>query len=187
MLLRVPFTLVFLATMVLANYLAGTLSGALPVNILTRWGIGHGTILNGELYRLVTGTFLSHDLGMFLRQFAFAATVIGYVEWKRGSGKAMALFFSLDIVGTVILLGLFLWWQPPEGLPNMYDVGMSIGGFALIGLSIAAMPKRWLLLIGILSAIALKFSIAPDLLADCGHFLALILGFGLGSVLAHIP
>jgi hypothetical protein len=61
---RLPFTLGFLAIMTLANWLAGTLNGALPPSALVEWGISHHTVIEGDAARLVTGTFLSHDMGM---------------------------------------------------------------------------------------------------------------------------
>lgn len=183
---KFPFTVMFLGVMVLANYLAGTLTGELPHNMLTTWGINHTAIVHGQLYRLFTGTFLSHDFGMFVRQMAFAATVIGYVEWTYGTPMTAGLFFGLDVVGTIILLGLLAWLKPVLPLTNTYDVGMSIGGFALVGLSIAGWRWRWVLCGVILVAIAVKYAISPDVLADLGHVLALFLGLTMGLILPYI-
>ena len=72
--------------------------------MLRAWGVGHDSLRTGEAFRLLTGTFLSHDAGMLMRQL-------------------------------------------------------------------------------ILVAITLKLAIAPHLLADGGHVLALLLGVALGQVL----
>lgn len=183
MMLRFPFTLMFLLTMVVANYLAGTLTGALPHNILTEWGIGHETIVNAEFYRLITGTFLSHDIDMFLRQMGFVALVVGYVEWVFGSLVTAGLFFAIDIVGTVILLGLLAWLRPFLPDTNVYDVGMSIGGFGLLGVVISRWHWKWISIVAVLAAIVVKSQFEPDFLADVGHVLALFLGFALGLIM----
>jgi hypothetical protein len=136
---RFPFTLAFLAIMITANWLAGTFTGLLPPQALMQWGISHQSILNGEIFRLVTGTFLSHDFAMFLRQFCFAALVIGAFEWGDGTRRAITVFFTIDIVGTLLVLFVVLpfFADMPDfdgrAALTMHDVGMSAGGFGLIG------------------------------------------------------
>lgn len=181
---RLRFTMLFLTVMVIVNLLAGSVGHGLPAPVLADWGIGHDSLLSGEISRLITGTFLSHDRDMFLRQLIFAATVIGYTEWVRGTGWAAALFFALDITGMLIILGCVALGAGVIDLTAMNDVGMSIGGFGLIGVAIAGWRRKWLLLCAILSAIAVKFGLAPDPLADGGHVIALGLGFALGAIIA---
>lgn len=182
--LRLRFTLLFLATMLGANLLAGSLGQDLPGRILADWGIGYDSVMSGEAFRLITGTFLSHDPGMALRQFLFAATVIGYVEWNQGSLRAATLFFGLDIAATLLLLACIGSGAGVIDLTSTNDVGMSIGGFGLIGAIMARWPRGWLWFAATLLAIAVKFATAPDILADCGHSLALFLGFALQSVIS---
>ena len=176
---RLRFTLGFLAVMTLANFLAGSLAGDLPQRALADWGISLADLKRGEVFRLMTGTFLSHDSDMFARQFLFAAAVIGYTEWQRGSLRAAALFFFLDILGTLILLPLV---GSIALLAGTSDVGMSIGGFGLIGLAIAGRKRAVFLCAAILAAIALKYGISPDPIADAGHVLALVLGLIAGKL-----
>ncbi|MCQ0093509.1 hypothetical protein FGD77_17955 [Roseovarius sp. M141] len=163
--------------MLIANLLAGSLGRDLPDGSLADWGIGHDSVLSGEVFRLITSIFLSHDADMFGRQVVFAAAAIGYTEWTRASAVTALLFFGLDIAGTLILLACVGWAAGWVDLTSMNDVGMSIGGFGLIGVAIAQWRGKWLLLSVILLAIMAKFSIEPDLLADGGHVLALLLGF----------
>lgn len=184
LILRLRFTILFLLVMLTANLLAGGLGQDLPAEMLSNWGIGHNSLLSGQFFRLITGTFLSHDVGMLIRQFIFAAVVIGYTEWVRGTTQTVMLFFVLDIVGTLLLLlGVGLGAGLID-ITALNDVGMSIGGFGLIGVAIASWRAKWLLVALILIAIAAKLTIAPDLLADGGHALALSLGFVLGRVLS---
>jgi len=184
---RFPFTLAFLAIMVTANWLAGTFTGLLPPQALTQWGISHQSILNGEIFRLVTGTFLSHDFAMFLRQFCFAALVIGAFEWGDGTRRAITVFFTIDIVGTLLVLFAvlpFLADMPDFGgraALTMHDVGMSAGGFGLIGALVAKQPKAWQFLTLTLAAIAAKIGFSFEVIADTAHILCLLLGFGLQS------
>ena len=181
--IRLRFTILFLLIMLIANFLAGSLAQDLPDGILADWGIGHDSVLSGEVFRLITGIFLSHDADMLSRQVVFAAAVIGYVEWTQGSAVTALLFFGLDVAGTAILLACVGWSAGWVDLTSMNDVGMSIGGFGLIGVAIARRRGKWLLLSAILLAIIAKYSIEPDLLADGGHVLALMLGFALNSFL----
>ena len=188
---RFPFTLAFLAIMVTANWLAGTFTGLLPPQALTQWGISHQSILNGEIFRLVTGTFLSHDFAMFLRQFCFAALVIGAFEWGDRTRRAITVFFTIDIVGTLLVLFVVLpfFADMPDydgrAALTMHDVGMSAGGFGLIGALVAKQPKAWLFLTLTLAAIAAKIGFGFEVIADTAHILCLLLGFGLQSWLTE--
>ncbi|MEH6726415.1 MAG: hypothetical protein V7703_09660 [Hyphomicrobiales bacterium] len=186
---RIPFTLGFLLVMVTANWLAGTLDGLLPPQALRAWGISHQSILNGDAFRLITGTFLSHDFGMFVRQLCFAAVVIGCYETIEGTWRAVAVFFTIDVLGT--LLVLFLVLPLLIGLPVAtgeaelltHDVGMSAGGFGLIGALAANQRHRWILLIGALLLITAKVWISFEAIADTAHMLCLCLGFILQAML----
>lgn len=182
---RLPFTLVFLAIMTFANWLAGTLNGALPPEALIEWGISHLTVIEGDVARLVTGTFLSHDLGMFLRQFVFAASVIGYFEWYHSTLRAVLTFFFVDILGTLIVLfGMvpLVTSIAEMGHPmaqQTLDVGMSAGGFGLIGAILAGWPRRGLLVCAVMVAIAVKVRMNFEVIADSAHAICLLLGFAI--------
>lgn len=183
MLARIPFTLIFVTILIAANALAGTLDGTLPEDALERWGLSHLTVRDLDLYRLVTGTFLSHDLGMFLRQVVFAAAVIGAYEWLQGTRRAVMMFAAIDIAGSLIVLfvalPLLVALHPAFGAEELavFDVGMSAGGFGLIGALLALQRYRWILLIAVCAAIVAKISVSFDLIADTAHLLCLFLGF----------
>ena len=182
---RLRFTILFLAVMLVANLLAGSLHRPLTNRMLENWGIGHDTLMRGDALRLITSTFLSHDPDMLLRQFVFAAMALGYTELKFGSGRTIALFLGLDIIGTLILLALVGLLSGTIDLTAANDVGMSIGGFGLVGLAIADWRGRSSLFAAILVGIAMKFAYAPDLMADGGHVLAFGLGYVLGLLLSR--
>ncbi len=184
---RVPFTLIFLVVMIAANTVAGTVSGQLPAEALERWGLSHHSIKAGEVLRLFTATFLSHDLGMFLRQVVFAAAIIGAYEWLMGTWRAVAMFVGLDLFGTLAVLFVVLPVLASEGGPIApealfdFDVGMSAGGFGLIGALIALQKWRWGLLVAVALSIAIKIWIAFDPIADSVHALCLLVGFAVQS------
>lgn len=183
-----PFTLAFLGVMVAANWLAGTFAGFLPPEALTSWGISHESVLNGEAFRLVTGTFLSHDAGMFWRQLLFAASVIGAHEWLEGSLRTALFFFAIDIVGS--LLVLFMVLPLLVSLPNeigeaalrTHDVGMSAGGFGLIGALVVRNRHRWWLLLAVVLTIAIKIAVDFEAIADSAHLLSLLIGFAASAL-----
>ncbi len=190
---RIPFTLVFLLVMTGANWLAGTLNGTLPPAALMEWGISHHLVLEGDLGRLVTGTFLSHDFGMFVRQFIFAAAAIGYFEWHTTTLRAIVIYFSIDTVGTLIVLfGVvpLVASIPALGHPaaqQSIDVGMSAGGFGIIGAILAGWPRRWLLLGGVLFAIGVKIWLNFEVIADSAHVICLLIGFAVQLFLQPKP
>lgn len=186
LIVRLRFTLIFLLAMILANAFAGTLSSELPPDTLATWGVGQQSVWSGDLSRLVTGTFLSHDLDMLIRQFVFAAVVIGYTEWIWGIWRAALLFVALDVCATLLLL-TSVWALPSlEDVAALNDVGMSMGGFGLIGLAIAGRRGRFVLFLIALLAIGAKIALDFELLTDTGHLLALALGFLTGLAL-HWP
>lgn len=190
-LLRLPFMLGFLLVMVVSNWLAGTLGGMLPPHVLTVWGISHQSILDGDVFRLMTGTFLSHDFGMLIRQICFAAVVIGAYEWSEGTWRAIVVFFSIDILGSILVLFVIL--PLLVGLPYAvssaellaHDVGMSAGGFGLIGALFAKNSRGWLLLALTFIAISIKIWIRFEPVPDTAHLLCLLLGFVLQSILNY--
>ncbi|WP_181954493.1 hypothetical protein [Pararhodobacter zhoushanensis] len=177
---RLPFTLGFLAVMLVANALAGTFAGRIDPEVLAARGIGVAALGDGDLTRFLTATFLSHDLPMLLRQLPFAALVIGAAEWRWGSARTAGLFFGIDLAATLILLAVVALVPALGALEGVTDVGMSLGGFGLIGVWIATRRRAGIMLAAILAAIVVKFSLAPEALADAGHVFALVIGFGIG-------
>ncbi len=184
---RLPLTLAFLSVMLVANALAGTFSGHIDPDVLAVRGIGLNAIRNGDLLRFVTAIFLSHNLPMLLRQLFFAAIVIGAAEWLWGSWRAAGLFFGLDVVATATLLAAVALIPGLGALAGVTDVGMSMGGFGLIGVFVATRRKGAFWLVAILGLVAGKYAIAPEPLTDAGHVIALVIGFGAGLCRACVP
>ncbi|GAA4217623.1 hypothetical protein GGQ68_002219 [Sagittula marina] len=184
---RVPFTCAFLAVMLAANGLAGTFSGHIDQSVLAARGIGVEALRDGDLSRFVSAIVLSHDLPMLLRQLPFAALVIGRAEWLWGTWRAAGLFFAVDVMATLVLLAAVAQVPALATLAETTDVGMSLGGFGVIGVLIATWRHRVPAVIAILALVAVKYALAPEPLADAGHVIALTLGFCLGLGRAYIP
>lgn len=177
---RLPVTLGFLTLMLAANALAGTLSGLIDPQVLAARGIGVQALRDGDALRFVTAIFLSHDLPMLLRQMVFAGAVIGAAEWLWGSWRAAALFFGIDFAATLSWLAAVALIPGLNSLAGATDVGMSMGGFGLIGVLCATRRRGGLWLGAILGLVAVKYALSPDPIADGGHVLALIIGSGIG-------
>ncbi|WP_206185625.1 hypothetical protein, partial [Thioclava sp. JM3] len=157
--------------------------GELPDEMLEFWGIGQESVWSGDFARLLTGTFLSHDVEMFFRQVVFAALTLGYTARVRGSVGTAATFFGLDIGSTLVLLTA-VWVLPSlSDVSALNDVGMSMGGFGLAGLAIAGARYRWRLCFAVLLGISVKIAVDFEPLTDIGHVIALLLGFGAGLLI----
>ena len=179
-----PFTLAFLGTMIAANVLVGMGFGPLPGEVLERFGLSLSSVMAGEVWRLLTAVFLSHDGGMFLRQLAFAALELGAAEAVMGTRRAAITFIAIDLLGSVLLLIMFI--APVSGLPDpayaaiatRHDVGMSAGGFGLLGALIADWKWQWAGFVALTAALLAKLVFWPDPIADSAHLLTLAMGFG---------
>ena len=187
--IRLPFTFVFLLIMLCANYAAGTFAGDLPDLSLRQWGISHQSIVEGEIYRLITGTFLSHNTAMLMRQICFAAAVIGFYEWGQGTLRTVTMLVFIDIVGSLTVLFAVLGpldgvqWAALDGVKSLHDVGMSAGGFGLIGAIVATFRHKTLVLLAVLASIAVKVLFQFDAIADTAHVVTLLMGFALQHLL----
>lgn len=189
--LRLPFTLLFILVMLLSNWSAGTLGGALPSAALKAWGLSLEKLLDGEFYRLLTATFLSHSFAMFLRQLVFVAAIVGFYEWSHGTLRTLFVFFTVDVIGTLAVFALVIAPMAKAGggldseLAALSDVGMSAGGFGLIGALCRLSPRPWLFLTLTAGAIVLKMAWDIDLIADSAHLICLGLGFVVQALLVR--
>lgn len=180
---RLRFTLLFLLAMITANFLAGNFSDDLSLDVLDDWGVGQDSVWAGDLTRLLTGTFLSHDIDMLIRQIIFASVVIGYTEWNWGSIRAAITFFALDIGSTLLLLTA-VWVLPSlADVAALNDVGMSMGGFGLIGFITANLRNRFGFFAFAMLGILVKIYFDFEPLTDTGHLIAICIGFVVGQFL----
>lgn len=182
MLGRFGFTISFLAVMVAANVATGNIFGTLPTMYLRLWGISLDALSRFEIYRLVSAVFLSHDQGMFIRQFIFGGIVLATHELFLGWRRTAITFFAIDVGGVLIFFaGLQLFISGTfDALIFRNDVGMSAGGFGLFGAILAAaLPRKYAVISAsaVVALLAAKFLVKPDLIADGVHLVCFPLGF----------
>ena len=177
------FTPIFLAVMLTANLYFGVLHGELSKVDLAAFGVSLNSLEQGEWLRLITGSFISHDADMLVRQLMLAAFAIGWFEWRNGALRTFVMFFALDVFGTLFLMfGLIVFigrlnFSDFAGLPNTYDVGMSAGGFGLIGASLYYLSwRKWAMTAGVMTLV-LKAALFPEPIADLAHLMMLPTGF----------
>jgi hypothetical protein len=78
------FTGVFETLMIGANITAIAVLSDGQAEAARRFGVSLGALMQGEVWRLVTASLLSHDPAMLARQILFAALVLGLYEWRWG-------------------------------------------------------------------------------------------------------
>jgi len=182
-LLRLKFTPLFLIVLLVANGYFGSLTGVLDLPDLESWGVSLDSLQRGEWFRLITGTYLSHDGQMVLRQLAFAGVVLGWYEWHRSAVRTALMFLFLDITGTLFLMFGLVWGLADFGPPAFgqiefqFDVGMSAGGFGLLGASLRRLRLGWVLLGVGMALLLAKLIVYPDVIADLAHIVMLPFGF----------
>jgi hypothetical protein len=181
---RLSFTGTFLMVMLAAAVWSGTWQQPISPTMLERVGISLEALLNGRPWLLFTSIFFSHDPGMLARQLLFAATVIGVTEWRWGGWRTLAWFFLLDITGTLALFILVVWpvslvsHSETLALLAETDVGMSGGGFGLLGMLAAGFrsPLYLVVPIAVYAWLARGFFMPGDLLADILHLMTFTAG-----------
>ncbi len=186
------FTPLFLATILAANLSLGVLDGGLSGANLEKFGVSLASLQNGEWLRLLTGSFISRDAGMLLRQLFLAAISIGWFEWRYGPLRAGAMFFLLDILGTLLLMfGVIYLIQHLNldgvaELPTTFDVGMSAGGFGLIGASLFHLRWRGRAMAIGLAVLVVKLLTFPEPIADIAHLIMLPFGFLVEALVSRL-
>ena len=180
---RLRFTLGFLGVMIAANWAAGGLWRDLPAAAMARWAVSHDDLARGEIWRLITANFLSRHPRMLVDQVTFTLCIIGWFEWHHGSPRAFAMFFVTNTAGFLLTLfwvvDMLKSYPAWAGLDTLRDIGMSAGGFGLVGAILADLPRKWLYLAGALILLGAKFFLLPDPIADIAHPITLVLGFAL--------
>ncbi len=188
---RFAFTASFLAVMIAANLAAIRYLPGGQAEAAQGFGISLEALLRSEVWRLVTASLLTHDMSMFLRQVVFAALAIGSFEWRNGWRRAAAVFWGTDIVGTVLLFALvlapydMLAADPANAMGKVYDVGISGGGFGILGaLARDLSGRRWpvIAMLGLV-AILVKLALWPEPIADGLHLIT----FALGAMIPAFP
>jgi hypothetical protein len=109
--------------------------------------------------------------------------VIGYYEWCHGTEQAFVMFTGINVLGLVVvmfgvlpMLAILMPKRTTRPLHSL-DVGMSAGGFGLIGAILVAFPYAPALLLAAVLAIGVKILRKFEVIADTAHLVCLLLGF----------
>ena len=183
---KLRFTLLFLIVMLAANLAVGSLLKQPSYPWFQEdFGIGYDSLMRGEIYRLLTSIFLSRRIFMYADQVIFTLATIGVYEYICGTWRAVWMYFAINTAG--LLLTLFavikplalLGIGPFASVLAANDIGMSAGGFGLVGAmaSFTRWPKTLLALV--LLGMAIKPFLHADPIADTGHIVTFLVGFGL--------
>lgn len=180
-----PFAVALTVLIAAIATATGAWSRRISPHILEEFGYSTQDLWSGRPWTLVTSIFLTSRPAMSWIIMVFAPLSIGLYEWLAGTRRAMIVFFAGDVLATLLLSLLVIL---PLYLAGLHagaqwalerDVGMSAGGFAVVGASIALAPQRWRLLLlgGVCALVAVKMVIAAEPVADLVHVFGLILGF----------
>ncbi|WP_084003611.1 bifunctional lysylphosphatidylglycerol flippase/synthetase MprF [Agromyces aureus] len=145
---RVPFTIALLATLIVVGILVGGFTTSITeADWYETFAYGVPSFADGRWWTTVTGTFLVADPWGYLVLLLTAAGV-GWLEFRRGSGRAAAYFFggqALAVIGSAIVIAGFAemgsHWA--EALVTQVDVGPSGGVFACIAAAAATLWSPW--------------------------------------------
>ena len=180
---RVPWvTLGFVGAQLAANVAAGTHRGPLPPDLLRRWGVSAGAVIGHlELWRLASATLLTLGPGMLLRQVLFAGLALGVHEHRLGARRTLATFAVADAGSILSVLSVLAARGPAgDGLTALHDVGMSGGGFGLLGSLAGAGPHRRTLVVAGALALLGEAALRFDPLTDGIHLVAFLAGAAMG-------
>ncbi|SFR90939.1 Lysylphosphatidylglycerol synthetase, C-terminal domain, DUF2156 family [Agromyces sp. CF514] len=187
---RLPFTIALLATLVLVGILVGGFtSPTSEADWYETFAYGAPSFMDGRWWTTITGTFLVAEPWGYLVLLLTAAGV-GWLELRRGSGRAAFYFFGgqvLAVVSAAIAIAGFAWmgshWA--ESLVTQVDVGPSGGVFACITAAAASLGSPWrgrallvltaftlvsVLFLGTVADVEHAFAVGMVLLINAGSF-----------------
>ncbi|MBX6342064.1 MAG: hypothetical protein IRY97_06360, partial [Thermomicrobiaceae bacterium] len=147
---RVPFTLALGASVLLAALLSGSIwapLAAIHPGLLRLVGSGVVPLERGRLDTLVTSTFFA---GRPLYVWTILASILAFVgayEYLSGSGRALAVYWSVQIGAAALTAFAVIWPLARAGLPlarhwaRSIDVGASDGCFGAAGALAVELPR----------------------------------------------
>lgn len=182
---RIPFTLAFMGVMTVCTVGLMLSPQGLTAGV-ERFGFSIDSLARGEWWRILTASVIAHDPMRLFEQLVFIVAMIGVHEALLGTRPSIVIFLVTDVFGNLAMIALFLGPLGPAlqfGIPNqanVYDVGMSGGGMALVAGSLCALFKghERLVLVAGMAALLVKFLIWPQPDSDLLHLLTYSLGWG---------
>ncbi len=188
-LLRVPFTVVLELAILILAFWNGSALGRLGDEVHRAWGFGPLTFWHGRWHTLATNTLLVRNALMLLGMILFVAGSLGVYEWRAGTRRALAVFWSANVLTLLVTTACVVVPMRLMGVPPTLDwapagdVGASFGGFGCLGAWMVGVPGRRRALVAIvLAGLVVKFLIYPEIFGDAGHIVAFLSGIALGAL-----
>lgn len=198
---RFPFTICLLSAVSLAAGLAHFFPGSIPADWSESYGFAPRHFASGDLLRLITSVFLTHD-GL---HFAFAVTMISFVvAWaERNLGTSIAIcIFALSHLTSMLVFAIGVGAlqstsvrQSVSALYDFHDVGPSAGYYGCLGAVLVAahLTYKRVVAVGLIAFLMLRIFISAKfasqshalLSADLVHLLAALVGMSLGTIFAR--
>lgn len=191
--LRVPFTLVTLAALVLRAWRTDTIEAGLSHHVLARAGFAPEDLFEFGWHRLFSSALFTHGPLEFWAAVLMILFAVGVVERVAGTAIAAITFWGVHLLTLIAesvfvalplkLAGLDVGAQ----IASLRDVGPSAGYVGALGLLCALLPKPWrYVAAGIVISILLYAMLGPDeehlstaavLSAGIAHLIAFPLGW----------
>ncbi|MET0143223.1 MAG: phosphatidylglycerol lysyltransferase domain-containing protein [Ilumatobacteraceae bacterium] len=181
---------------VLGVIVAGLSTGALWRNVdegsdlYDSVAYGLPALRDGHVWTFVTGMFFAPQLALYVPILLLLVFVCSVYERRVGNVRALVVAVGGQALAA-LLTALFLWmfvdsgWTWAVTLGGQLDLGISAGGFALIGALSAVMQPVWRTRVRIgFGAYLGAMLLNSGLLWDVEHFVALLLGIAAGPFLA---
>jgi phosphatidylglycerol lysyltransferase len=186
--------------LVLAILIVGLATGAFwnqvteDTDIFDAVAYGLPALEDGKWWTYLTGMFFAPRLILYLPIIAVLVLVASVYERRVGHLRVLVVAIGGQFLGA-LLTSLFLWifedtgWTWARELATVRDLGISAGGFALLGALTAAMQPVWRQRIRIgIGAYLFAMVLNAGLLWDAEHFVAFSLGVFAGPfLLGRLP
>ncbi len=194
------FTLLLILSVLLCSAALIRSDGSLNPDNLSNLGLAPRHLVSGELLRVITSVFLTHDLEHLTVAIVMASLAVGWCEFTLGT-KVVIWTFSLSHLASVLIfavgIGFLHWMQLGQTISTLYslhDVGPSAGYYGCLSRTILAgkIRDRKIWTIGLFAILSVRFLLSffqmPGsqirLSADIVHLIAASFGVIL-QVLLH--
>jgi len=197
-LIQHPFTsLLFISVMIVGILTRVAVGETLPTSVRQRWGVSIKQICEGKNWWTVfTAVFFSHDAFMLYSVTLVGVPSMAMVESKLGTFNTVAVYWSVQIIVWLLMAVAFRSLMragigPGPTVYPMTDVGLSVGLFGVFGVFLwrvwhhPQLIAPWQLYgftAGVFLYLIVKSLLAPEWLADTGHWSALVLGMIIGML-----
>jgi len=175
---------------------AGLVTGGLWKNVTAGSDLyddvayGLPALQDGRWWTFLTGMFFAPQLALYIPILTLLVVVASIYERRVGHVRTIVVAIGGQFLAA-LLCALFLWsvedtdWLWARELGTQLDLGISAGGFALLGALTAVMQPIWRNRIRVgVGAYLVGLLFNSGLLWDVEHFLAFFLGIVAGPFLA---